>query len=592
RKFQSRGSQRITRGGRVLLIVDGPPLATDKEVFIYLDRRRYADGEPAKIQHPDSKHVICEHCRVIERGWDVWTEDEVIESVWLPKVTSVGRYAFRNCKRLAHVSLPVVESIGGSAFLLCSSLRGDAVTALTQDISSVETFSHEPMQALLGAIAAPFVVFLVLLFQDLPMAAATILSIIAAIPVFIWTNRVFKSLAIRRQDLQAEASSRMIEYVQGLPVIRAFGLSGERIQTFQQALDDFRETNTLLAVRLAPLGMLFLATVFIGIPLILFIGSYWLLGGTLDAGVFIVFAVLSLRVYLPMAFAAEQFEQLRIADASLDRIARIFDTEPEQEPAQPADLPQTFDVTFDKVVFGYDPEQPVINDVSFTAPSGKVTAIVGPSGAGKSTLLKLISRFDSPQQGTVRFGGIALDELSTEQVFDAITFVFQDVYLFPGTIRDNIAFGRDNVTDEQVIAAAKAAQADDFIQRMPQGYDTPVGEAGARLSGGERQRISIARAILKDAPIVLLDEATASLDPTNERLVQEGIASLSRSKTVIVVAHRLATIQSADQIIVLDNGKLVESGQHDGLIANDGMYAKLWAERTRASEWRLSRGME
>ncbi|MEM7017274.1 MAG: ABC transporter ATP-binding protein [Pseudomonadota bacterium] len=469
---------------------------------------------------------------------------------------------------------------------------GDAVTTLTQDISALEGFAHEPMQAFLGAIAAPFVVFVVLMFQDVPMAAATVVSILAALPAFFWSDRLFKSLAGKRQDMQAEASSRMIEYIQGLPVIRAFGMSGERIQTFQQALDDFRNVNNLLAAKLAPTGMLFVGIVFLGIPLVLFMGSYWLLGGTLDAGVFIIFAILSLRVYLPMAFAAQQFEQIRLADASLDRVARLFDAEIEQEPEHPVALPASFDVAFDDVVFGYEPTHTVIDKVSFTALAGKVTAIVGPSGAGKSTLLKLISRFDIPQQGTVRFGEAGLAQLSTAQVFDAVTVVFQDVYLFPGTIRDNIAFGREHVTDEQVIAAAKAAQADSFIQRMPQGYNTPVGEAGARLSGGERQRISIARAILKDAPIILLDEATAALDSTNERLVQEGIAALSRGKTVIVVAHRLATIQAADQILVLDSGKLVEAGQHDTLIANEGMYAKLWAERTRASEWRLSRDAE
>jgi ATP-binding cassette, subfamily B, bacterial IrtB/YbtQ len=450
---------------------------------------------------------------------------------------------------------------------------GDTVTAVTQDINSVEIFVMEPMQQLIGAGTAPVVVFLVLLTQDVPLALATMVSVVAAVPVFVWANRRFKDLAARRQDLQAGASSRMIEYVQGLPVIRAFRLAGERLDRFRTALDDYRALNTRMAVQLLPPAIGAIVTVLLGIPCVLFFGALWLFDGRVDAGTVIVFAVLVLRVYQPLINAAQSVENLRIADASLDRIARVMDEPVQPQPARPGPAPQRHGVAFEGVTFGYDPGQPVLHDVSFEVAQRTMTAIVGPSGAGKSTVLHLLARFADVQQGRVTIGGLDVRDLTAEQLFDAVTVVFQDVYLFPGTILDNIAFGNAAATREQVEAAARAARAHDFVTRLPAGYETPVGEAGATLSGGERQRLSIARAILKDSPVVLLDEATAAIDPTNERHVQAALGALVRDKTLVVVAHRLPTIASADQILVLDEGRLVERGRHD----------------QRATSWRLDR---
>jgi ATP-binding cassette subfamily B protein len=240
------------------------------------------------------------------------------------------------------------------------------------------------------------------------------------------------------------------------------------------------------------------------------------------------------------------------------------------------------------VTFGYTADEPVLHALSLDVPPRTLTALVGPSGAGKSTVLSLIARFWDVDDGSVQIGGADVRDLTPEQLFYAVTVVFQDVYLFQGTIGDNIAFGRPNADHDAIVAAARQAQAHDFITALPEGYDTPVGEGGATLSGGERQRISIARAILKDAPIVLLDEATSALDPINEAAVQQAVARLVRNRTVIVVAHRLSTIRSADQIIVLDGGRAVERGRHDDLLAAGGRYARLWAERERASTWRLT----
>lgn len=357
---------------------------------------------------------------------------------------------------------------------------GDTVTALTQDVNMVETFTHEPLQQMIGAAVAPVVVFLVLLTQDVPLALATMMSVAVAVPVFWWTNRVFATLARRRQDAQALAASHMVEYIQGLPVIRSFRLTGERLDSFRAALDDYRTINTRLVVKLGPLIGLFSTTLTLGIALVLFVGTLRLTGGVIDAGTFVVFAVLILRVYQPLLLAADSSELLRVADASLDRLAEVLDAPIQPEPTTPGPAPTSFGVTFDAVEFGYD-DEPVLRGVTFDAPPGTMTAIVGPSGAGKSTILNLVARFWDVDSGAVRIGGIDVRELTAEQLFDAVTFVFQDTYLFPGTIFDNIAFGSPGAEPSTVEQAARAARAHDFVTALPQGYDTRVGESGATL---------------------------------------------------------------------------------------------------------------
>ncbi|MEM7326406.1 MAG: ABC transporter ATP-binding protein, partial [Actinomycetota bacterium] len=289
---------------------------------------------------------------------------------------------------------------------------------------------------------------------------------------------------------------------------------------------------------------------------------------------------------------ASQVEGLRLADAALERIGRILDLDPQTEPSTPGPAPVDGTVGFEAVGFGYVDDAPVLDDITFEARPGTTTAIVGPSGVGKTTVLNLIARFWDPDRGSVTIGGRSVRHLTAAQLFEAVTVVFQDVYLFQGTIRDNISCGGD-LGEEELVAAARAARAHDFISALPDGYDTRIGEGGLTLSGGERQRVSIARAIAKDAPVVLLDEATASMDPINEQAVRRGLASLVAGRTLIVVAHRLSTIRSADQILVLDRpdgpdaaARIVQRGNHEELLAAGGRYGSLWAERERAARWR------
>jgi ATP-binding cassette subfamily B protein len=260
------------------------------------------------------------------------------------------------------------------------------------------------------------------------------------------------------------------------------------------------------------------------------------------------------------------------------------------EPADPAD-PADAGVELRDVTFGYEPGQPVLRGVSLIARPRSLTAVVGPSGAGKSTLLRLIARFydlpDSPAAGAVLVGGQDVRRLGTERLMRQLSLVFQDVYLFEGTLRDNVMMARPDADEAELARAAELARVDEIVTRLPHGWDTRVGEAGSTLSGGEKQRISIARALLKDAPIVLLDEATAALDAQNEAAVQQALTALAVDRTVIVVAHRLPTVVAAGQILVLDDGRIAESGTHAELLAAGGRYARFWAERSQAAGWHL-----
>ncbi|NDL58725.1 ABC transporter ATP-binding protein [Phytoactinopolyspora mesophila] len=497
--------------------------------------------------------------------------------VWTSTFYAVGAARIRTLDHVQRLPLGTVHERG----------VGDVSATLTADMEAVSTYAHHGLPQYFSALSMPAFVFAGLLVIDAPMAVAVAVSVVVAVPLVRWISRHFGRHAFTRGNLMATANSRIVEYVRGIAVIRAFDRTGARVNWFRDAVDDLRRINDRMAVKLVPAALATMGVVQLGIPLTIAALGYWYTGGRLDAGTMLIFLVLVLRVYTPILEVAGSAEQSRLADAALRRIGAVHDLQPQPEPRTPAAGVSRPSIQLDDVTFGYTPDEPVIRDLTIEVAPKTMTALVGPSGAGKSTVLALISRFWDVDSGAVRLGGVDVRDLTAEQLFDAVTVVFQDVYLFQGTIRDNIAFGRNSATDEAVEAAARQAQAHEFITALPQGYDTPVGEGGATLSGGERQRISIARAILKDAPIVLLDEVTAALDPINERAVQRAFAELVRDRTLVVVAHRLSTIRSADQIVVLDEGRAVERGRHEELLAAGGRYADLWTERERATQWRL-----
>lgn len=464
--------------------------------------------------------------------------------------------------------------------------QGDTVTVLTTDMQTLESFMSDALPRIAQAFGLPVAVLLYLASRDPILALAALVSIVFGMPVYLWTSRRLARLGIRRQDTQADASARMIEYVQGIAVIRAFNRVAKGEEDFRAALQAFRDISVRMVTQLTAPLVGFAATIMLGVPLVILIAGMRGLAGATDPATAIAALMLVFSLYGPIVGLSAVMELTRMADASLTRMDRVLTARPLPQPVTPRH-PEGFAIGFKDVGFGYRRGQSVLRDVSFEVPARSMTAIVGPSGAGKSTILNLLPRFWDVDQGAVTIGGVDIRDLAPETLHSLITVVFQDVYLFSRTIFDNIAFGRKDATSEEVEAAARAAQAHDFISALPRGYETLVGEGGANLSGGERQRVSIARAILKNAPIVLLDEATAAIDPTNERAIQAALHTLVADKTLIVVAHRLSTIRSADQILVLDGGRLVERGRHDALADAGGLYDQLWRHWSAAARWRI-----
>lgn len=314
-----------------------------------------------------------------------------------------------------------------------------------------------------------------------------------------------------------------------------------------------------------------------------------LASGGVDFMVLLMFLLIVSRVYSPILALVSQLPNLLNLSTKTARIKAVMD-EPEAKGSAPADV-SGHSLSFQNVRFGYGDEE-VLNGISFDAQEGKVTALVGPSGSGKSTCAQLAAKFWEPDSGRILCSGKDIAGFSEESWLAHVSIVFQDVILFDDTVANNIRIGREGASDEEVAEAARTAHCLEFIEKLPQGFDTMLGENGASLSGGERQRLSIARALLKDAPVVLLDEATASLDPENETLIQRAVGTLCAGKTVVVIAHRLRTIAHADKIVVLDDGRVAEEGAHDDLISANGLYRRLWDLQLQSSSWGANGRME
>ena len=311
------------------------------------------------------------------------------------------------------------------------------------------------------------------------------------------------------------------------------------------------------------------------------------IGGELTFARLSVILLASFTIFNPLEVMGQMTTLIRMLDSTLDRVERIKQAKRIDENGKDISL-DSFDIAFDHVSFAYENGNPILNDVSFSIPQGSMTAIVGPSGSGKTTITRLIARFWDIQDGSITVGGHDVKEFTCDSLLKNMSMVFQNVYLFRDTIENNIKFGFPEATHEQVVEAAKKACCHDFITALPDGYNTVIGEGGSTLSGGEKQRISIARAMLKDAPIILLDEATASVDPENEVHLQQAISALVKNKTLIVIAHRLSTIRDADQVLVVDNGKIAQKGVHADLIQQKGIYQNFWNIRQKARNWKLA----
>ena len=460
---------------------------------------------------------------------------------------------------------------------------GDLSSMLVTDFMMAETGISHHLPQLMGAIVMPVLAFASLVWIDWRMAVSMFAALPLALLVLWASTKAQRKLSGRQIQAKINAGNRLEEYLQGIRVMKAYNLIGDRFVRLRDAFAELRRACIRQEALLGPFVLLSITLVRAGLTMMVLCGTYLLLGGQLSILVFVLFLVVGSRVFDPLTSALTNFTEFRYFSIAGGRILSLMN-EPEMKGEQQS--PAAGDIRFEHVSFAYQDKE-VLHDINITLPKNSLTALVGPSGSGKSTVMKLCARFYDPQKGCIFFNGVPMNEINPESLMSHISMVFQDVYLFQDTIRNNIRFGKTDATEEEIIAAAKKACCHDFIMRLPKGYDTLVGEGGCTLSGGEKQRISIARAMLKDAQIILLDEATASLDPENEVEVQKAIDALIKGHTVIAIAHRLKTIKWADQIIVLDNGQIKEKGTHETLMQAEGLYAQLWNIQEQISGWKL-----
>ena len=462
---------------------------------------------------------------------------------------------------------------------------GELTSAATTDLSFMEMFSMNMINTVInGYITAA--VMIIFLFTLSPISAVIgIIGILLSAMFLKLLEKKSRKNAPLHQKAQDALIESSLEYLRGMQVVKAFKQEGVSIEGIKNAYRDSRKINIKIETEYMPYNCLHLFSLKIASVAITAAAAFLTLKGNMSLTDMLSLDMFSFVLFNSIEAVNSAAHVLEVIDATLDKLDGIENAE--FIDADGKDIPLlSSDISFKNVSFSYDSKQ-VINNVSFDIPSGSTTAVVGPSGSGKTTLCSLISRFYDVDSGTVSIGGHDVRKLTCDSLLKNISMVFQKVYLFHDTIENNIKFGDPSATREDVENAAKKARCHDFIMTLPNGYDTVVGEGGSTLSGGEKQRISIARAILKNAPIIILDEATASIDPENEHLIHQAISELTADKTVIVIAHRLATIEHSDQILVVDSGRIVQRGTHSELIKQKGIYRKFINIREQAEGWTM-----
>lgn len=453
----------------------------------------------------------------------------------------------------------------------------------SQGVIDVMTVPAHLLRPILSAIITPLIVLAFMFVIDWRLALSVAFVLPFAAAASLWSSALVRRTDARVHASAVEAANRIVEFARAQPVLRAFGqveLHGSRLDT---ALEEIRSATRAQMTSVERGLLAFTFFVQAGLTILLIFAVNQALGGSIDAPELAAFLVLGLRFAEPLIGAADMQGALRACDETLIRMQALLDTPPLNEPATPSE-PKKHSVVLENVYFAYNTE-PVLRGLSFTVPDKGFVALVGASGSGKTTVLRLVARFFDPTDGRLSLGGVDLREIGSARLMRDIAIVFQNVYLFDGTIADNLRIARPDATEAQIKEALDLAQLGAALERLPHGVDTHVGEGGVALSGGERQRVSIARALLKDAPFVLLDEATASLDALDEHHLREALDAISRDRTVIAVAHRLSTIMTADKIIFLEAGQVVEEGSHFELLTAGGRYASFWAlNRMEAAE--------
>lgn len=461
---------------------------------------------------------------------------------------------------------------------------GYLINTMTNDMGSFEGVLSHALSFLMKTVTLCGLILVGTFFINWKLALAECVVLLFAVPLLRWGNRLVEQLGTKKRTMTARMVSTVMEYIKGIKIFKAHNMTSTHFERLLESLEKVRKISVQIECQMAPPTAIYSILVNFLMPLVLLGGSYLLLGGQIPNESFIAFLIMSMAISGLLISFEHYYIMLKDLKLAADNLEKAMSHAPLPYQDDSFTLEQ-YDVAFQKVCFSYDNGEEVLHHISFTAPEGSVTALIGPSGSGKSTVANLIARFWDVSSGVITIDGRDIRELEPDRLLQSISAVFQENTLLSDTILNNIRVGKPDATMEEVIVAAKAACCHDFISKLPDGYNTVLAEGGASLSGGEKQRIAIARAILKNAPILLLDESTASLDADNEERINRALDHLMKGKTVFVIAHRLNTIQNADQIILLNNGNIEEIGTHLELLKKRGHYYSMIQEQEKAKAW-------
>ena len=461
---------------------------------------------------------------------------------------------------------------------------GYLLSTLTKDLSSFELIITHTLPSVIKTAVTAVLILLGTFFINWKLALLECLVLLIAYPMLVRGNKLIEKYGAKKRELNSKMISIILEYIQGMKAFKSANMTSSHFERMMDTLENVRKTSVKAEKKMAlPTSMYFITVNFL-LPVVLMIGGYLIIGGQVETKEFVAFMLMSLALSALLIAFEHSYGLLKDLKLAANNLEKAYDTKPLPYAENEVEL-KNFDVQFKNVNFSYDGNKKILNNISFEAKEGTSTALIGPSGGGKTTIANLIARFWDVNSGEILIGGKNIKSIKPDVLLKYVSQVFQDNVLLADSVYNNIKVGNPNATKEEVYKAAKLACCHEFILKMKDGYETEIKDGGSTLSGGERQRIAIARAILKDAPILLLDESTASLDPDNEAKINNALENLMKEKTVFVIAHRLNTIKNANQIILINDGKVEEKGNHNELYAKKGHYYEMVNTQERAKKW-------